>query len=383
MMPEFSVFRTDHRPGIRNHVVILSLNSFCNRAVDLIATAVRGTVPLVHPFGRNEIGIHRERLERTLEGVVLNPNVGAVLLVGYEPQSTQALLDTVAQKTAKPVESVLVLESGTMSAVQAGVDKAIWMVLAASDARRTPVQDFEGFVFGVKCGGSDATSGVASNGAIGEAVDRILERGGTAIFSETTEILGAEHILARRAVTETVAHKIYGAVEANEKMAMDAGVDLLGINPVPDNVRGGITTIEEKSLGAIMKTGTHPIQDVLSYGQHPDRPGLYFMDSPSAASEVLTGMSACGAQMILFSTGSCNPVGNPISPVLKVTSNPRTVARMRQHLDVDISDVLTKGQSLRDAGDRIVAAIAAVSDGRLTTAEITGHLEFAPIPVGL
>lgn len=383
MMGEFSVFRVDGQPGIRNHVVILSLNSFCNRAVELIATAVRGTLPLVHPFGRNEIGIYRERLERTIEGVVLNPNVGAVLLVGYEPESTQALLDKVRQKTSKPVDSVLVLESGTMSAVHAGVDKAIWMVLGASEARRTPASDFEGFIFGVKCGGSDATSGVASNGAIGEAVDRILERGGTAIFSETTEILGAEHILARRAVNEDVASKIYRAVEANEKMAMDAGIDLLGVNPVPDNVKGGITTIEEKSLGAIMKTGTHPIQDVLSYGQRPEKPGLYFMDSPSAASEVVTGMSACGAQMILFSTGSCNPVGNPISPVLKVTSNPRTVARMRQHLDVDISDVLTKGQSLRDAGDVIVAAVMAVSDGRLTTAEITGHLEFAPIPVGL
>lgn len=383
MMGEFSVFRVDGQPGIRNHVVILSLNSFCNRAVELITTAVRGTLPLVHPFGRNEIGIYRERLERTIEGVVLNPNVGAVLLVGYEPDSTQALLDKVRQKTAKPVDSVLVLESGTMSAVHAGVDKAIWMVMGASEARRTPVPSFEGFIFGVKCGGSDATSGVASNGAIGEAVDRILERGGTAIFSETTEILGAEHILARRAVNEDVARKIYSAVEANEKMAMDAGIDLLGVNPVPDNVKGGITTIEEKSLGAIMKTGTHPIQDVLSYGQRPDKPGLYFMDSPSAASEVVTGMSACGAQMILFSTGSCNPVGNPISPVLKVTSNPRTVARMRQHLDVDISDVLTKGQSLRDAGDRIVEAVKAVSDGRLTTAEITGHLEFAPIPVGL
>ena len=382
-MREVSVFQVDGRPGIRNHVAILSLNSFCNRAVELIAGAVRGTLPLVHPFGRNEIGIYRERLERTIEGVVLNPNVSAILLVGYEPESTRTLLESVRQKTAKPIDSVLVLESGTMSAVQAGADKAIWMVLAASEARRSAAADFEGFIFGVKCGGSDATSGVASNGAIGEAVDRLLEMGATAIFSETTEILGAEHILARRAVSEDVAQKLYRAVEANEKMAMDAGIDLLGVNPVPDNVRGGITTIEEKSLGAIMKTGTHPIQDVLGYGQAPGKPGLYFMDSPSAASEVVTGLSACGAQMVLFSTGSCNPVGNPISPVLKVTSNPRTVARMRQHLDVDISEVLTHGLSLRDAGERIVDAIAAVASGRLTTAEITGHLEFAPIPVGL
>lgn len=382
-MAEFSVYSVDGRPGIRNHVVVLSLNSFCNRATEIIAHAVRGTLPLTHPFGRNEIGMYRERLERTIDGVILNPNVHSVLLVGYEPQSTEALLASVRARTAKPVESVLVLDTGTMGAVHAGVDKAMRLVLAASDARRATVRDFEGFVFGVKCGGSDATSGVASNGAIGEAVDRLLERGATAIFSETTEILGAEHILARRAVSEEVAQKIYRAVEANEQMAADAGIDLLGINPVPDNVRGGITTIEEKSLGAIMKTGTHPIQDVLGYGEHPQKPGLYFMDSPSAASEVVTGLSACGAQMVLFSTGSCNPVGNPISPVLKVTSNPRTVARMHQHLDVDVSDILTRGMSLRAAGDRIVEAIEAVSSGRLTTAEITGHLEFAPLPVGL
>lgn len=381
-MREYAAYRVDGRPGIRNHVVVLSLNSFCNRAVELIAEAVRGTVPLVHPFGRNEIGIYRQRLERTFEGVALHPNVHSLLVVGYEPQSTQAFVEAVRKVTAKPVESVLVLESGTMDAVRIGAGKAMWMVIAASEAQRVS-SGFEGFVFGVKCGGSDATSGVASNAATGEAVDRIIEMGGTAIFSETTEILGAEHILARRAVNEEVAKKIYRAVEANEKMAMDAGIDLLGVNPVPDNIRGGITTIEEKSLGAIMKAGTHPIQDVLGYGERPEKPGLYFMDSPSAASEVVTGLSACGAQMILFSTGTCNPVGNPISPVLKVTSNPRTVARMREHLDVDISGVLTSGMSLRDAGDRIVDAIIAVANGKLTTAEVTGHLEFAPLPVGL
>lgn len=381
-MRDYAAYRIDGRPGIRNHVVVLSLNSFCTRAVELIAQAVRGTVPLVHPFGRNEIGIYRERLERSLEGVVLHPNVHSVLVVGYEPQSTKEFVEAVSKVTTKPIESVLVLEGGTMNAIRIGAEKAMWMVIAASEARRETC-DFEGFVFGVKCGGSDATSGVASNAATGEAVDRIIEMGGTAIFSETTEILGAEHILARRAVNEEVAKKIYRAVEANEKLAMDAGIDLLGVNPVPDNIRGGITTIEEKSLGAIMKAGTHPIQDVLGYGEHPKKPGLYFMDSPSAASEVVTGLSACGAQMILFSTGTCNPVGNPISPVLKVTSNPRTVARMQEHLDLDISAVLTNGMSLRDAGDRIVDAIIAVANGKLTTAEVIGHLEFAPIPVGL
>jgi altronate dehydratase large subunit len=381
-MRELTGYKGDGLPGIRNHVVVLSLNSFCNRAVELIAQSVRGTIPLVHPFGRNEIGIYRERLERSLEGVALHPNVHSLLLVGYEPKSTQDFLQTVKKTASKPIDSVLVLEGGTLDAVRIGAEKALGMVIAASEAHRAPI-GFDGLIFGVKCGGSDATSGVASNAALGEAVDRIIEAGGTAIFSETTEILGAEHILARRAVNENVAKKIYRAVQQNEEMAMAAGVDLLGINPVPDNIKGGITTIEEKSLGAILKSGTAPIQDVLGYGERPTRCGLYFMDSPSAASEVVTGLSAAGAQMILFSTGTCNPVGNPISPVLKITSNPRTVARMKEHLDVDISDVLSGNTSMREAGDRIVDAIISVANGRLTTAEVVGHAEFAPIPVGL
>lgn len=381
-MHELTGYKRGDLPGIRNHVVVLSLNSFCNRAVELIAQSVRGTIPLVHPFGRNEIGIYRERLERSIEGVALHPNVHSLLLVGYEPKSTEDFLQAVKKATSKPIESVLVLEGGTLDAVRIGAEKALWMVVAASEARRAPI-GFDGLIFGVKCGGSDATSGVASNAALGQAVDRIIEAGGTAIFSETTEILGAEHILARRAVNENVAKKIYRAVQQNEEMARAAGVDLLGINPVPDNIKGGITTIEEKSIGAILKAGTASIQDVLGYGERPSRPGLYFMDSPSAASEVVTGLSAAGAQMILFSTGTCNPVGNPISPVLKITSNPRTVARMKQHLDVDISDVLSANTSLPEAGDRIVDAIISVANGRLTTAEVVGHMEFAPIPVGL
>jgi altronate dehydratase large subunit len=374
--------RVDGRPGIRKHVVVLSLNSFCNTATELISQTVRGTLPLVHPHGRNEIGIYRERLERSLHGVVLHPNVHAVLLVGYEPKSTMEFLQTIRKTTAKPVESVLVLEGGTWNAVRTGAEKALEMVVSASEAYRESI-GFKDLIFGVKCGGSDATSGIASNAAVGEAVDRIIEAGGTVIFSETTEILGAEHILARRAANEEVARKIYRAVQQNEELAMAAGIDLLGVNPVPDNIRGGISTIEEKSLGAILKAGSSRIEDVLGYAELPTRPGLYFMDSPSAASEVLTGLSAAGAQMILFSTGTGNPVGNPISPVLKITSNPRTVARMKEHIDVDISDVLTGSTSMREAGDRIVQAIISIINGRVTKAEVVGHTEFAPIPVGL
>src|SRR6266545_4544207 len=165
-MRELTGYKGGGLPGIRNHVVVLSLNSFCNRAVELIAQSVRGTIPLVHPFGRNEIGIYRERFERSIEGVALHPNVHSLLLVGYEPKSTQDFLQTVKKTTSKPIESVLVLEAGTLDAVRIGAEKALWLVIAASEARRAPI-GFEGLIFGVKCGGSDATSGVASNAALG------------------------------------------------------------------------------------------------------------------------------------------------------------------------------------------------------------------------
>ena len=253
---------------------------------------------------------------------------------------------------------------------------------AASETHRQPIT-MQDLVVGVKCGGSDATSGIASNAAVGVAVDRIVESGGTVIFSETTEILGAEHILARRAKNDSVAQKITRAVRENEQMAMAAGIDLMGINPVPDNIRGGISTIEEKSLGAILKTGTSPVEDVLGYGEAPCRPGLYFMDSPSAATEVMTALAAAGAQLILFSTGVGNPAGNLIAPVLKITSNPRSVARVSEHIDVDISDVLGGTMSIPEAGERVLDMIAASVNGRVTKSEVIGHLEFAPVAIGL
>lgn len=368
--------------GIRNHVVVLSLSAFCNRATDLIARTVRGTIGLTHPYGRNEIGLQRERLDRSLEGFALNGNVYGVLVVGYEPTSTERFIESIRDKTSKPIERILVLDVGTPAAVSSGIELAASLARAASATPREPI-DLGDLTVGVKCGGSDSTSGFASNPAVGYTADRIVEAGGSVLLSETTEIIGAEHILARRAVSKVVASKIVDAAEANERAALAAGIDLVGVNPVPDNIRGGISTIEEKSLGAILKAGHAPIQDVLGYGERPMGRGLYFMDSPSAAAEVMTGMSAAGAQLILFSTGTGNPVGSAITPVLKVTGNPRTASRMRPHVDVDISGMLTTGLSLEAAGEQILAHAAEVVNGALTAAELLGHAEFAPIPVGL
>ena len=382
-MSELSAYlNPDRKAAPRNHNLILSLNSFCNAAAESIHRSVSPTVLITHPHGRNEIGINKERLLKSLLGNALNPNVFSVLVVGYENKSTSAFVNELKAKTKKPVESVLVLDNGTLGATREGAEIASRMSQINSEYSREKFS-ISDFIIGLKCGGSDATSGIVSNPAVGKAVDRIINMKGTAIFSETTEIIGAEHILAKRAINNKVALDILEAARRNEEMAMSLGVDLIGTNPVPDNIRGGISTIEEKSIAAIMKSGSGKISGVLNYAAMPPDRGLYFMDSPSAATEVVTAITAGGASIILFTTGSGNPVGSPIAPVIKITGNPYAAKKMREHIDVDISEVITEGKSLQVGADKVYHIMEKTISGRLTKSEILHHNEFAPIPVGL
>lgn len=372
----------DGRVGIRAHTLVLPLNSFCNTTALAISNMVRGTTVVTHPYGRNEIGLNKERLDIALMGTALNPNVYNILLIGYEPKTTEEFITRFRSLSKKRIESVIVLEKGTVNSIAEGTDKAIDLVSESTAVPREPIS-WDDLTIGVKCGGSDATSGIASNVAVGYVVDRIVEKKGTAIFSETTEIIGAEHILSKRAVNEEVAGKLIKAAKDNEELAASNGVDLVGTNPVPDNIKGGISTIEEKSLGAIMKAGTTSIMDVIGYGQAPTGKGLYFMDSPSAASEVSTALMAAGCQLILFSTGNGNPMGNPVSPVLKVTGNPNTAKVLYATIDVDVSDMITGSTSAQETGERVIQAVEKAILGKLTKAEIIKHDEYAPLPVGL
>ena len=372
----------DKKAGIRTRVAVLSLNGFCTETVDRIADSVRGVTPLTHEFGRNEIGLNKQRLESSLLKTALNPNVHSVLVVGYEPKSVEEYVAAFRKNSKKRIESVVVSDAGTLTAIRDGSRKALGLVISASEARREPIQ-MSDLVFGLKCGGSDTTSGVASNPAVGVATDYIVEHGGTAIFSETTEIIGAEHILAKRAVNASVAKRIYAVAKANEDLAMSYGVDLVGTNPVPDNIKGGLSTIEEKSLGAILKAGTSKIMGVLDYEESAPGKGVYFMDSPSAAQAVLTALAAGGCQIILFSTGTGNPVGTAVAPVVKVTANPRTVKNLGDHIDVDICSVLTGDATLGEAGKKVIEAVTAIVNGKSTRNEALNHLEFAPLPGGL
>ena len=382
-MSELNAFMNpDGKAAARNHTLILSLNSFCNTASFNIHRSVSPTVLITHPHGRNEIGVNKDRLRRSLMGNALNPNVFSVLVVGYEDKTTSSFVNELKAKTRKPLESVLVLDNGTLGATREGSEIASRMIQINSEYSREKLSIAD-FTIGLKCGGSDATSGIASNPAVGKAVDRVINMKGTAIFSETTEIIGAEHILAKRAANKKVAQDILEAAKRNEEMAMSLGVDLIGTNPVPDNIRGGISTIEEKSIAAIMKSGSSSISGVLDYASVPLNRGLYFMDSPSAASEVMTAITAGGASVILFTTGSGNPVGSPISPVIKITGNPYAAKMMREHIDVDISEIITEGKSIQSGSDKVYRILEKTISGRLTKSEILHHDEFAPVPVGL
>jgi altronate dehydratase len=369
--------------GVRCHVLILPLSAFCASAARLVGEMVAGTTVLVHPHGRNEIGFNRERLDGTLQGAVLNPNVHSAVVIGYEGPTTEAFVQALAKVTKKKVEALVLLdEGGTWAVAAKAARKAAELVAEASECERV-LADWKELRVGAKCGGSDGSSVLASNPVVGQCSDWLVERGATVIFSETTEIIGAEHLLAKRARTPEVAAQIIKAADDNLEAARRAGVDLIGTNPVPDNIAGGISTIEEKALGGILKAGTYPIEGVLSCGEPPSGKGLYFMDSSSGAHEVMSAFAAAGCQLVIFTTGSCNPVGNLLMPVIKVCGNREAMTKMADHQDVDVSAVIEEGATFAQGAQRVMDKLAKVAGGALTSSEICRHIEFPVVPTGL
>jgi altronate dehydratase large subunit len=235
---------------------------------------------------------------------------------------------------------------------------------------------------GLECGGSDATSGLVSNPAIGLVTNRIVDEGGTAIFSEPVECLGGEEVLRQRARDPAVAERIFATIAHYEQIAMRAGVDLNRINPAPDNIKGGLSSIEEKSLGSICKSGARPISGVLGYGEKPSEHGLYLMDAPAPATENITAIAAAGAQVILFGTGMVNTIGSPIAPTIKICGNPHSCRTMAPHIDADLSDVIDGSADLAAASEKILRVMAAVLNGEPTCCEVLGELEVAISRIG-
>jgi len=378
--PTFGGFRRENgRIGVRNHVAVIPTSVTASGLAERVASdAGDGIRATPHGMGARQPTPAREQTRRVLRGVGRNPNVGAALVValGTEELDADALADDIAA-TGKPVETLRIREvGGTAAAVEGGIERARALRADADGARREAADASE-LRFAVECGGSDATSGIAANPAVGNACDRLVAAGGTVSFSETPEFIGAEHVLAERCVDEATRDRLLDRVAAREDMAREMGVDLRGAQPTPGNQEGGLTTIEEKSLGAISKGGTTPIRGMVDYAERlPDGGGLVLMDTPGYDVESVVGKVAGGAQIVAFTTGRGSTTGNPIAPVIKVTGNPNTWDRMANDIDVNASTVMD-GESLSSIGERLYRTILDVADGRRTEAERRGLTEFA------
>jgi (2R)-sulfolactate sulfo-lyase subunit beta len=366
--------RENGRVGIRNHVLVLSVDDISNAAVEGVASLIRGATALPHPYGRLQFGADLDLTFDTLIGTGKNPNVAAVIVIGIEPNWTDYIVSSIAE-TGKPVAGFSIERSGDLKTIQKAAWKAKEFVQYATELPRQPVEWHE-FLVSTKCGESDTTSGLAANPTVGRVFERLLATGSTLIFGETTEITGAEHKIHERFESEEDAAAFKAAFDDYQALVVSQGVSLLGSQPTEGNIRGGLSTIEEKAFGNIAKIGTCPITGFLKPAQAPDGPGLYFMDSSSAAAEMVTLCSAAGAVVHLFPTGQGNIIGNPVTPVIKLSANPLTVKTMAEHIDVDLSGLLRFDINLDGAADLTMDVIAQTVNGRLTSAETLRHDEF-------
>jgi altronate dehydratase large subunit len=372
--------RPDGRTGIRNHVLVVP-TVICSAVVaERIAASIApvGTA-LPHLAGCGQLGPDLTITHETLAAYCRHPNVGAVIVValGCEQVVAQRLADE-ARRAGKDAHIVAIQsEGGTLRATAKGIDIARELAASVSRIDRSwcPASSL---IVSVKCGGSDYTSGLASNPAVGRVADRIVSLGGSVVLGEIAEIMGAEHLLADRASTPEVAVQLLRVVNRVEAEAIALGLDIRGTQPSPGNIRGGLTTIEEKSLGATHKAGERTrLEDVVGYAAPITRRGLTVMDTPGLDVESVTGMVGGGAQAVLFTTGLGTPTGNPIAPVIKITGNARTAQSMADNIDVDVSGIMMEVESLDAAADRLLEELIDVCSGRPTAAERLGHREFA------
>jgi len=371
--------REDGSVGVRNHVAIIPVDDISNTAAIAVSKLIRGTIAIPHPYGRLQFGKDLELLFHILSGIGSNPNVAAAIVIGVEGNWAGRVADMIA-RTGKSVEAFSIEGNGDLRVIERASRKAKEMVQEASEKQRTEV-DLSALVLSIKCGESDTTSGLAANPATGYAVDKLIDYGATVLFGETSELTGAEDIVASRIPDPALREKFMRIYRNYVNFIESQGVDLLGSQPTEGNIKGGLTTIEEKALGNIQKLGTKPITCVLDYLDPLPKGSsrLCFVNTPSAAAEAVTLFAAKGSVLNLFTTGQGNPVGNPIIPVIKICANSKTVKAMSEHIDVDVSDLLQLKISLKEAGERVFNYTIRVANGRLTAAEILQHEEFAPI----
>lgn len=375
--------RPDGRVGIRNHVLILPTIVCATQAAKQITELVHGTVSFIHQHGCSQVGIDYEQTFRTYVGIGTNPNVYGVVVLGLgcETHQARSVAGEIA-KSGKPVKVVSIQDhGGTLHTIAEGAKIAAQMVQEASMVQRE-LCDFSELIVGTECGGSDACSGISANPAVGVVSDLVVDHGGTSILAETSELIGAEHLLAERAVDDHVAKRVYEVIEAYEARALMMGVDIRTGNPSPGNKKGGLTTLEEKSLGAANKAGSRPLQELIHYAEAPTKKGLVWMDTPGHDIEQLTGMAAGGAQIVLFTTGRGTPTGSPIVPVIKIATNTPIFEKMGDNIDMNAGTIIDGTETIESVGERIFEEIGHVSSGKLTKAEILKQHDFGIWRIG-
>jgi (2R)-sulfolactate sulfo-lyase subunit beta len=372
----FGYKRENGRVGVRNHVIILPVDDLSNAAAEAVANNIKGTMALPHPYGRLQFGADLDLHFRTLIGTGSNPNVAAVVVIGIEEQWTAKVVEGIRQ-TGKPVVGFGIELHGDHDTIMRGSRAAREFLQAASELRREERPLKELWV-STKCGESDTTSGCGANPTVGNAFDKLYPHGTTLVFGETTELTGGEHLVAARCRNDQVRKKFQFVFDRYQKVIdRHKTSDLVDSQPTKGNIAGGLTTIEEKALGNIQKIGRKCLVDgVLDKAEMPTGPGLWFMDSSSAAAEMVTLCAAAGFAVHFFPTGQGNVIGNPILPVIKLCANPRTVRTMSEHIDVDVSGLLRKEMTPDQAGDRLLDCMLRTANGRLTAAEALGHREF-------
>ena len=369
--------RSDGKVGVRNHVLILPASLCASDVARMISSQVKGTVTFNNQNGCSQVPSDQQYTMDMMAGYAANPNIYATVVIslGCENCQMDLVVDEIAKRTNKPIKTLIIQEEGgTIRTVEKGIRYAMELVQEATLLQKEmfPISEL---IIGTECGGSDPTSGLAANPLVGELSDRIVKMGGTSILSETTEFIGAEHILAKRAKNEEIKERIYEIINRYEKSLESVGEKVRAGNPSPGNKAGGITTLEEKSLGCIHKGGTSIIQDVIDYAKPVEEKGLIIMDTPGNDPSSIAGMIAGGTQIILFTSGRGTPTGNPIAPVIKISGNRITYENMKDNIDVDASHVIYGPESLEELGEMLLKEVIDVASGKLVKAEILGFIE--------
>jgi len=369
--------RENGRAGVRNHVVILPVDDISNAAAEMVGNNIKGTLAIPHSYGRLQFGADLELFFRTIIGTGRNPNVAAVVVIGIEPGWTKRVVEGISE-TGKPVAGFSIEGQGDLSTVAKASRKAQEFVQWSTELQREecPISDLW---ISVKCGESDTTSGLGSNPAVGNLMDKLDPLGVHLCFGETSELTGAEQVCSNRASNDEAKEKFLSTWnEYNDFILDNKTNDLSESQPTKGNIAGGLSTIEEKAFGNLQKIGKKTkFIDVLEPAEEPVKgAGLYFMDTSSAAAECVTLQAAAGFTVHLFPTGQGNVIGNPIEPVIKLTANPSTAETMKEHIDLDVSGILKREMNLDQAGDELINISVRTANGRSTCAESLGHREF-------